>query len=242
MKNRLLVFSVGLMATLIFISCGGNTSNEAQSSKVGEKSKLIASSNEVVIGKQVWMNKNLSVIKFRNGDPIPEVKLKSKIEWQKASAELAQRAEPAWCYYNFDSANGEKYGILYNWYAVNDPRGLAPVGYHIPSNKEWEELQEYLGGVWKAGKKMKSNNGWNATGDFHYNANGTNSSGFSAFPGGEYNFDATCTGLGIRGNWWSSTTERGAAWYITLTSPNDEVNWDKNGNKKFCYSVRCIRD
>ena len=243
MKNMLFVAGAALMTVAMFTSCGGNTSNEVKSSKGGASSDQIVSSNEVAIGKQVWMNKNLNVIKFRNGDPIPEVKLKSKVEWQKASMELAQRAEPAWCYYNFDSANGVKYGILYNWYAVNDPRGLAPVGYHIPSNKEWEELLENLGGVWKAGKNMKSNNGWNAIGDFHYNGNGTNSSGFSAVPGGEYNFDATCTSLGIRGNWWSSTSEReGTAWYIMLTSPNEHVTWDKNGNKKCCYSVRCIRD
>jgi uncharacterized protein (TIGR02145 family) len=242
MKNILLVLGTSVMITLVFDSCGGNNIDDVKSSKVSEPSKITLASNEVAIGKQIWMNKNLSVTKFRNGDPIPEVKFKSKLEWQKASNELTQRAEPAWCYYNFDSANGEKYGILYNWYAVNDPRGLAPIGYHIPSKTEWEELQENLGGVWNAGKQMKSNKGWKAIGDFEYNANGTNSSKFSALPGGEYNFDATCTGLGIRGNWWSSTIERGDVWYISLTAPNDHINWDKVGNKKICYSVRCIKD
>lgn len=108
----------------------------------------------VAIGGQVWMTKNLNVATFRNGDPIPQVKTDE--EWEKAG----QNQQPAWCYYNNDSAKGTKYGRLYNWYAVTDPRGLAPKGYHIPSNYEWKELIYFLGGESLAGKKMKSKVGW----------------------------------------------------------------------------------
>ncbi len=108
----------------------------------------------VTIGTQVWMTKNLDVAKFRNGDLIPEAKTNE--EWDEAG----RNRKPAWCYYNNDPANGAKYGKLYNWYAVNDHRGLAPEGYHIPSDKDWEVLSDYLGGVDVAGKKIKSNIGW----------------------------------------------------------------------------------
>lgn len=89
---------------------------------------------EVKIGEQVWMGANLNVEKFRNGDPIPQAKTKS--EWIKASEDK----KPAWCYYQNNPQNGVIYGKLYNWYAVNDPRGLAPKGWHIPTRNEWDEL------------------------------------------------------------------------------------------------------
>ncbi len=106
----------------------------------------------VTIGNQVWMTKNLDVSTFRNGDPIPQAK--TAAEWKAAD----ENKQPAWCYYDNDPANGAKYGKLYNWYAVNDSRGLAPAGYHIPSDVEWKQLTDFLGS--EAGKKMKSKSGW----------------------------------------------------------------------------------
>jgi uncharacterized protein (TIGR02145 family) len=108
----------------------------------------------VKIGEQIWMAKNLNVEKFRNGDPILEAKTND--EWKTA----AENKQPAWCYYENDPANGAKYGKLYNWYAVSDSRGIAPVGYHIPSYAEWTKLTDYLGS--DAGTKMKSKSGWNS--------------------------------------------------------------------------------
>lgn len=108
----------------------------------------------VTIGKQVWTSKNLNVSTYRNGDTIPQV------QDQNAWANLTTGA---WCYYDNDSTNGKKYGKLYNWYAVNDPRGLAPKGYHIPTDAEWIVLIDKLGGKSEAGKKMKSISGWNST-------------------------------------------------------------------------------
>jgi uncharacterized protein (TIGR02145 family) len=88
---------------------------------------LIAQNNkEIKIGNQIWMSENLNVDRFRNGDPIPFAP--SDTEWQAADFNRT----PAWCYVDNDAKNGERFGKLYNWYAVNDPRGLAPVGYHIP--------------------------------------------------------------------------------------------------------------
>ncbi len=93
----------------------------------------------VQIGSQTWMAENLNVSKFRNGDLILEAK--NELEWQEA----AKNKQPAWCYYENDTANGSKYGKLYNWYAVGDPRGLAPEGFRIPMDVEWKVLTDYLG-------------------------------------------------------------------------------------------------
>jgi uncharacterized protein (TIGR02145 family) len=105
----------------------------------------------VTIGSQVWASKNLNVSTYRNGDLIPQVQ--DKEAWDKLTT-------GAWCYYDNDESNVTKYGKLYNWYAVNDPRGLAPNGYHIPTDSEWETLISYLGGERVAGTKMKSTKGW----------------------------------------------------------------------------------
>lgn len=127
-----------------------NITLEEDNTKIGKKnikdnvtknSKTVAmvhSNSDVKIGKQIWMTKNLDVAKFRNGDVIPEARTKD--EWREAG----EKQLPAWCYYDNNPEKGKIYGKLYNWYAVNDERGLAPIGYHIPSKNEWEKLVEFL--------------------------------------------------------------------------------------------------
>lgn len=186
--------------------------------------------DSVTIGKQVWMTKNLEVDEFRNGDPIPQAK--SAAQWVKAG----ENHQPAWCYYKNNPKNGKKYGKLYNWYAVNDLRGLAPNGYHIPTDAEWTVLTDYLGGKSSAGKKMKSASGW------FENGNGTNSSGFSGLPGGYRFSDGTFFTIGNYGYWWSSTEgDTGSVWYRGLYYDEGYVDrydcYKTNG-----FSVRCLRD
>ena len=184
----------------------------------------------VAIGTQVWMTKNLDVAKFRNGDPIPEAKTDE--EWKKAY----ENEQPAWCYYENDRTNGAKYGKLYNWYAVNDPRGLAPKGYHVPSDEEWTVLTDYLGGEEKAGAKMKSKTGWFKDG------NGTNSSGFSGLPGGYRYYDGAFSFIGYYGYWWSSSEYATfSAWYRYLHYYYGNVN-RYDSLKQDAFSVRCLRD
>ena len=110
-------------------------------------------SPNVKIGSQIWQSKNLDVATFSNGDRIFEAK--SIKDWDDAISSK----QPAWCYYNFNPENGKKYGKLYNMYAVMDPRGLAPFGYHIPSNEDFEILEKFIGAE-NAGKKLKSTYGW----------------------------------------------------------------------------------
>ena len=190
----------------------------------------ISYAQTVTIGAQVWMTKNLDVATFRNGDTIPQAKTNE--EWEKAG----ENQQPAWCYYDNDPANGAKYGKLYNWYAVNDSRGLAPVGYHIPSDEEWIVLTGYLGGEDIAGTKIKSKNEWAE------NVNGTNESGFSGLQGGYLHYDGTFYYIGEYGFWWSST-EHGTffARYRYLFCYSDFVYrfYDVKGGG---FSVRCLRD
>ena len=185
----------------------------------------------VTIGKQVWMTKNLDVSTFRNGDPIPEAKT------NEAWGAAGENKQPAWCYYDNDPKNGTKYGKLYNWYAVNDPRGLAPAGYHIPTDAEWTVLTDYLGGIVIAGKKMKSTSGWVK------NGNGTNSSGFSGLPGGGRSYDGAFGLIGKHGCWWSAPEGgRDGAFCRYLDYSNVGVGRAYGYNEEEGCSVRCLRD
>jgi uncharacterized protein (TIGR02145 family) len=191
------------------------------------------------INKQQWMASNLSVSRFRNGDPIPEAKTAQEF----ISAGI--NGKPAWCYYNNDSSNNRTYGKLYNFYAVTDPRGLAPIGFHIPSIDEWRLLISFLGGDTLAGKKLKNTNGWND------NGNGNNENGFSGLPGGncmqvnKYKDEGKFSGLGDYGAWWSSTLFSVAGinkgYYVGLSKENDKAYIDVDLLTKG-RSVRCIRD
>lgn len=233
MKKTILTICIIAATAMLWSSCGGGATNESSSSNEPSSNKVTineASSNEVTIGTQVWMTSNLNIEKFRNGDPIPQVK--TAAEWRKAG----ENHQPAWCYYANDSNNGEKYGKLYNWYAVNDKRGLAPKGYHVPSDEEWTTLTDYLGGEDKAGAKMKSKNGWAVDG------NGTNSSGWSGLPGGFRSYKGTFYDIDRNGYWWSSSDHYTRnAWYRHLDYDFGKVrtNWNPTA---YGYSVRCLRD
>jgi len=184
----------------------------------------------VKIGNQEWASENLNVSTFRNGDAIPEVK--SDEAWVKAGEE----GTPVWCYYGNDSKNGDKYGKLYNWYAVTDPRGLAPSGWHIPSDAEWTKLTDYLGDENVAGNKMKNKNGWK------YNGNGSNESGFSGHPGGYRYSTGAFNFIGSDGYWWSSTQNSTSdAWSRNLKDYIGYVYRFFNF-KYYGLSVRCLRD
>jgi len=185
---------------------------------------------QIKIGDQTWSSKNLDVDTFRNGDPIPHAETEE--QWKQAG----ENGKPAWCYNKNDPANGKKYGKLYNWHAVNDPRGLAPEGWHVPSDDEWEILVDHLGGKDIAGTKMKSTGGWKNDG------NGTNESGFSGLPGGYRDFLGTFSGIGKDGYWWSSTELRTySAWTCYLYYFNGIVSRN-DYDKKNGFSVRCLRD
>ena len=184
----------------------------------------------IVIGTQQWMNKNLDVAFYRNGDPIPQVT--NTTAWAALNT-------GAWCYYNNDSTQGNKYGKLYNWFAVNDPRGLAPQGWHIPSDAEWTTLETTLGGSSVAGAKMKE------AGTINWvtpNTGGNNNCGFAGLPGGARDGNGTFIVVGNVGGWWSSTEFNSTfAWFRTLGTSHVRID-RPNDDKHFGFSVRCLRD
>ena len=193
----------------------------------------------VKIGNQLWMAENLNLDKFRNGDPIPQAKTIE--EWHKAG----ENGKPAWCY-NFYFV-GEKKEKLYNWYAVNDQRGLAPQGWRIPSNEDWIVLTDYLGGEDFAGTKMRSSYGWNIpsvddgdlTGGIFSPGNGTNQSGFSAFPVAAMDM-AYVSEKSIGAYWWSSTEHNTTNAYFFYIYSDSFWQVNRGENKGFGFSIRCI--
>jgi uncharacterized protein (TIGR02145 family) len=191
-------------------------------------------SSDVKIGTQVWMSKNLDISTYRNGDPIRYAS--SASEWLDAS----NKEEGAWCYYNNDPKNGKKYGKLYNWYAVNDSRGLAPIGYHVPSDDEWITLVDFLGGENIACKRMKSKKGWIRGG------NGDNRSGFNGLPGGGCYYNGIFDSIGEDSEWWSSSefyeaSDGRNAWKRSLNYDNSQVQRYPN-YLYYGFSVRCLKD
>jgi uncharacterized protein (TIGR02145 family) len=184
----------------------------------------------VEIGNQKWTIRNLEVVTFRNGDTIPEAK--NDLDWLKASNE----EKPAWCYFENDTIKGNKLGKLYNWFAVNDKRGLAPYGFHIPTKTEWDNLVAFLGGQNLAGNKMKSIDGWENSG------NGTNESGFNGLPGSMRHYNGYFEKNQTYGRWWSSTEfEYMYAWQYYLTSKEGAIGWfSRDYGKGAGMSVRCI--
>lgn len=145
MKKVSLILSVVVLAATVN-SCGGSEEENKTTEVIKENEKseekpneeLEKNSNELIVGKQVWMKNNLDVKEFKNGDPIPLAK--NDEEWIKAIKEKT----PSSRYYDDNPENGKLYGMLYNWYAVNDSRGLAPNGWRVPSDKEWSDLAEFI--------------------------------------------------------------------------------------------------
>lgn len=190
----------------------------------------------VEVGKQTWMKENLNITHFRNGDPIPVCKDFS--EWLR----LSEAGLPACAAYDFDRRNRKKYGLLYNWYAVSDPRGLAPEGFRIPTEKDFALLLEYCGGKpYRSGRALRS-----------------------LLPGGRSGFDALYGGWagmipdpeagtdffmdrGINAAYWSSG-ESGVetAWNMdlgrTVRNDTESAYLDGSSPKHLLFSVRCIQN
>jgi uncharacterized protein (TIGR02145 family) len=175
-----------------------------------------------------WSIKNLNVSKYRNGDKIPHVS--DPKEWTNLTT-------GAWCYYNNDPENGKIYGKLYNWYAVHDPRGLAPEGFHIPSVYDIRNLQYSLK-YDKVGCKLKEKG---TTYWLSPNSGANNSSGFTALPGGDRDGNGNFINISKIGFWWTSTIF--GNFPSTLLIRYDSCDGSENTNDKNAgLSVRCIKD
>ena len=190
--------------------------------------------NTVQIGTQCWTQSNLKTSKFRNGDNIPTGL--SNSSWQNTTS-------GAYAIYNNDLVSDGLYGKLYNHYAVTDSRGLCPTGWHVPSDGEWTTLVNHLGGSSVAGGSLKSTamqptlGGWNPP-----NTGATNSSGFTALPGGLRGNNGGFGAMAYYGYWWSSSVSSGSlAWDRGLYYNGRHIG--RSGNVRTGgFSVRCCRD
>ena len=182
--------------------------------------------NVVEIGDQCWFAENLRTEHYANGDVIPGEL--SNSEWQNTT-EGAQAID------SNDASNLADYGRLYNWYAVDDARGLCPSGWHVPTDGEYTELTDFLGGLSIAGTQMKSSPSDDLAWD------GTNTSGFSGLAGGYRSILGGFDQVGDGGYFWSSSPDGADAWSWALFSGYSGVN--RYGyNLRFGFSVRCVRD
>ncbi len=230
-RTNIWIYTLALMGVLLMLtgSCKKKSdNNNPPSNTVTDIDGNVY--HTVTIGTQVWMVENLKVTQYRNGDPIQYVT--DGTAWTNLTT-------GAYCDYNNTSGNGATYGKLYNWYAVDDSRNIAPTGWHVPTDAEWTTLTDYLGGESVAGGKLKE------TGSTHWvspNIGADNSSGFWALPGGTRDGNNGSFGnLGVHGDWWSATVNGNIAWdrdvfnYDATVSHGSDIK--KDGN-----SVRCVRD
>lgn len=201
-----------LFSTVLIISCTGGVKDYD-----GKIYKTIK------IGNQEWFAENLNSSLFRNGESINEAK--SPEEW----IIMGKEGKPAW------RTNKESDGKFYNWYAVNDPRGLAPKGWHVASDDEWKELTDFLGGEISAAFGIRTT-GLSGTG------NESTETGFSGIPAGACAPNGTFFGQGSYAYWWTSTAfTPSEAWIRLLSYVQCSVN-SKVYKKESGLSVRCIKD
>ncbi|HJT75082.1 MAG TPA: fibrobacter succinogenes major paralogous domain-containing protein [Chitinophaga sp.] len=185
----------------------------------------------VKIGEQVWMTENLKVTRYRNGDTIPHI---------ATSSEWSQARDGAFCSYDNDTSYIEDYGMLYNWYAVNDSRNIAPKGWHIPTAEEVATLVKSLRGDTLAGGLMKTS----VPGYWLYPHTGADTaSGFSALPGGyRYGQDGTFHTLGSNAYWWHTTGSYELfAWSSRFYSYFANISRDPQ-YMTYGFAVRCVKD
>lgn len=195
----------------------------------------------VTIGEQIWMVENLKVTHFRNGDPIPIIT--SESEW-------ASLVSPACCGYANSDSLVEIYGLLYNWSAVSDTHNLAPQGWHVPTDEEWKQLELFLGMDtvevdWSGQRGADQGGQLKETGLQHwndYNMDATNSSRFTALPGGYRFFYGTFNNLGNLGTWWTETeSDSTKAWSRILSNSYSGI-FRADYPKNYGFSVRCVKD
>jgi uncharacterized protein (TIGR02145 family) len=184
----------------------------------------------VKIGNQWWMAENLKVTHYRNGNSIPNV---------TDASVWAGLITGAYCNYDNDTTHVDDYGRLYNWYAVDDSSNIAPTGWHVASNSEWQTLVDYLGGDAVASGKMKE------AGTMHWqspNTGATNESGFSALAGGGRRPADNYFDMGRVGYFWTSTVNGNTAAWFRYLHYNNTIVIIGNDSMQLGFSVRCVRD
>ncbi|MCK4346431.1 MAG: hypothetical protein KAX05_14200 [Bacteroidales bacterium] len=220
------------------------TTNSGSSNEIGTVTDYDGNTYSTLkIGNQWWMAENLKVTHYANGTAIPLIE--ESLEWHNLGF-----SDKAYCYYDNSSSNKDTYGALYTWAAAmngaasssinpSGVQGVCPDGWHLPSDAEWTELTDYLGGTRVAGGKLKE------TGTTHWgspNTGATNESGFTALSGGYRFHSGTFGGLGNDAHFWSATEDSSSdAWHRSLGYNASSVG-RRDGYKTDGFSVRCTKD
>ena len=189
----------------------------------------------VVIGSHTWMRENLKVSRYRNGDIIPEIT--RNIDWTLAN-------EGGWCWYDNDSKNDRIYGKLYNWFTVEDTRGVCPTGWHVPTENEWIALENALSNSQTGGKTKATGTFQEGTGYWKSpNSFASNETGFTGLPGG-LRVIGFFQNLSERAAWWSSTTDVFSASqaHNRVAEYDNQSLEDFRSAKSFGSSIRCVKD
>ena len=186
--------------------------------------------NTVRIGDQCWMKENLKVGNYSNGIPIPNITVHAT--WGSLST-------GSMCWFNNDSASyANTYGALYNWYAVDNPNGLCPTGWHVPTDSDFIILTDYLGGYKVAGGHLKAQSFW-----YSPNTGATNLSGFTGLPGGERDTPwGSFASVGNYGNLWSSSEYSATFVWFQILDYKSSNFFRIYAHKSFGFSVLCIKD
>lgn len=235
--SRGVLFTIGIGILILFITGlrkneGGM--NDYHRAQVSDSTVTDFDGNvyhTVRIGSQVWMGENLKVTHYRDGTPIPNVPDNDR--WPLAT-------DGAYCMVDKGSTDyKETYGLLYNFYAVQNGCNLCPEGWHVPSESECMILIQFLGGTDVAGRKIKDNssNLWK-----NKNTRATHESGFSGLPAGGRGQFGSAGDVGYYATWWSSTSYDSLfAWHWGLFPDKDGIR-SNPGHKASGFSVRCIKD
>lgn len=247
-KNfRIWVYSLVVIGAFVMFGsgCGKDDKNDPGLTDIVDNIDIDGNVyTTITIGTQVWMVENLKTTKYRNGDPILN---------ESGNSAWASSTKGAQCNYNNNEANGNKYGKLYNWHAVNDSRKLAPAGWHIPSDAEWNTLSNYLaanpGASGSVTKALAAKTDWATSAEVGAVGNDltkNNASGFTGLPGGIRGLDGPSGVFGWLGTdgWWWSASSIEASFASARGMKNTAKGTLENGGffKTDGLAVRCIKD
>lgn len=231
MRHSLMVLALISLLPVLAWGKGKTVTTNSNMSKNNSNTVIDVDSNvyhTVKIGKQTWMLENLRVTRFRNGKPL--FNIKDSVRWSILNT-------AAFCSYNNDSSLVKTHGYLYNWYAVADTQKICPKGWHVPSDADWNILEEYLGGTTVCGGKMKD-----TSSVWQNSLGGTNESGYCGFPSGCRTNKGVFNSFGYYGLWWSSTENYTSyAWYRCINYNSTDL-FRHYYYKRYGFSIRCLKD
>ncbi|MBN1925392.1 MAG: fibrobacter succinogenes major paralogous domain-containing protein [Prolixibacteraceae bacterium] len=183
----------------------------------------------IFLGTQEWMGENLNVTRYKNGDEIGTT--------TPADLDISAESEPKYQWaYDGNESFADSYGRLYTWHAINDSRFICPTGWRMSTRDDWDTLIDYFGGGEVAGKELKE------AGTAHWNWQNiaTNSSQFTALPGGERSEDGTFSAIGDNGYWWTTKETAFDAWAINMYHGSSYA-YVPSRSRNYGLSVRCIK-